>query len=257
MSEFTNKGVLITGAGNGIGRAAARAFAEAGARVVVSDIDEAGARETVVQIGRAGGKAEFIRCDVANPADVDALFDRAIGTLGEIHHAVNNAGIDSEMLPEPAWDLAEFTRIFAINVQGVFSCMRREIPHMRKLGGGTIVNLSSLAGIAGVPGKPIYTSSKHAVLGMTRAAALQYARDNIRVNALCPGSTRTNMLLPTFDLIPGGEASVRAGTPCKRIAEPEEMAQAILWLSSEHARFVIGQGLSVDGGLSAGLAPWS
>lgn len=257
MSEFKDKGVMITGAGNGIGRAAAAGFAKAGARVVVSDIDEGGGRETVAQITRAGGRALFIRCDVADPADVDAMIDRAIDHLGEIHHAVNNAGIDSEMLPEPGWDLEEFARIFAINVQGVFACMRREIPHMRKRGGGTIVNLSSLAGIAGVPSKPIYTSSKHAVLGMTRAAALQYARDNVRINALCPGSTRTNMLLPTFDLIPGGEASVQAGTPCKRIAEPEEMADAILWLSSEHSRFVIGQGLSVDGGLSAGLSPWS
>jgi NAD(P)-dependent dehydrogenase (short-subunit alcohol dehydrogenase family) len=257
MTDFKNKGVLVTGAGNGIGRAAAVGFAKAGARVAVSDIDERGGRETVAQIARTGADALYIRCDVADPADVDAMFDQAAGHLGEIHHAVNNAGIDSEMLLEPAWDLDEFARIFAINVQGVFACMRREIPHMRKIGGGTIVNLSSLAGIAGVPSKPIYTSSKHAVLGMTRAAGLQYARDNLRINALCPGSTRTNMLLPTFDLIPGGEASVRAGTPCKRIAEPEEMAEAILWLSSEHARFVIGQGLSVDGGLSAGLSPWS
>jgi NAD(P)-dependent dehydrogenase (short-subunit alcohol dehydrogenase family) len=256
MTDFQGRGALVTGAGNGIGRAAARAFAKQGARVAVSDIDERGGQETVAQITGAGGHAVFIRCDISKPSAVDVMFDRAVESLGQIHHAVNNAGVDSEMLAEPAWDLDEFARVHSVNVLGVFACMRREIWHMQKLGGGTIVNLSSFAGIAGVPTKPIYTATKHAVLGMTRSAGLQYAHQNIRVNALCPGSTRTNMLMPSLDLIPGGEETLRAATPAKRMAEPEEMAEAILWLSSERSRFVIGQGLPVDGGLSAGLAPW-
>lgn len=239
------------GAGNGIGRATAIAS------VIVSDIDERAGLETVARISESGSKALFVRCDVSDPQDVDVMFDRAIESLGAIHHAVNNSGVDSGMEPELRGNIEEFRRLYAVNVFGVFTCMRREIPHMKKLGGGAIVNLASLAGHMGVPSKPIYLGTKYAVLGMTRTAGLQYVRYNIRVNELCPGSVRTNMLEPSIDLIPGGEATLRAATPCKRIAEPEEMAAAMLYLSSESARFVIGQGLAIDGGLSAGIAPWS
>jgi NAD(P)-dependent dehydrogenase (short-subunit alcohol dehydrogenase family) len=256
MGDFSGKGALVTGAGGGIGRATSKAFAKEGANVVVSDIDERAGQETVTQIKAAGGKATFIRCDVSKAADVDALFDKAFAGVGKIHHAVNNAGIDPETSSEPRWDLEEFNRIYGINVFGVFACMRREIWHMRELGEGTIVNLSSFAGITGVPFKPIYTGAKFAVMGMTRSAGVQYARYNIRVNAICPGSVRTNMIKPSIDMIPGGEVTLSKATPVKRIAEPEEMAEAIIWLSSERSRYVIGQGLQIDGGLSAGLAPW-
>jgi NAD(P)-dependent dehydrogenase (short-subunit alcohol dehydrogenase family) len=257
MADFDGKTVLVTGAGGGIGRATALAFASQGARVALCDIDVRAGEETVALISAAHGAASFWRCDISKPAEVDAMFDQAVEHLGRIDHAVNNAGIDSEMAAEPRWDLEEFNRIFAINVQGVFACMRREIAHMLTLGAGTIVNLSSFAGLAGAPTKPIYTSSKHAVLGLTRSAGLQYAQHNIRVNALCPGSTRTEMTRPSIEAIPGGESTLTAAIPARRMAAPEEMAAAILWLSSAHSSYVVGQGIAVDGGLSAGIAPWA
>jgi NAD(P)-dependent dehydrogenase (short-subunit alcohol dehydrogenase family) len=256
MAEFEGKIALVTGAGSGIGRATSQAFAARGARVVVSDVNGQSGEETVAGIKSAGGDASFIRCDVADPAAVDAMFDEIIGRFGRLDHAVNNAGIDPEMPAEPRWDLEEFDRIYSINVRGLFSCMRREIPQMREQGGGTIVNLSSFAGIAGVPTKPIYNSSKHAVLGLTRSAALQYARYNVRVNAICPGAVNTAMLAPSIEAIPGGAAAMNALNPARRMAEPEEMADAIVWLSSDQARYVVGHPMVVDGGQSVGLSPW-
>jgi NAD(P)-dependent dehydrogenase (short-subunit alcohol dehydrogenase family) len=256
MSDFAGKIALVTGAGSGIGRATSQAFAARGARVIVSDVNGQSGEETVAKIASAGGDASFIRCDVADPAAVDAMFDEIISRFGRLDHAVNNAGIDPEMEAEPRWDLAEFDRIYSINVRGLFSCMRREIPQMREQGGGTIVNLSSFAGIAGVPTKPIYTSTKHAVLGMTRSAALQYARFNVRVNAICPGAVNTAMLAPSIEAIPGGAAAMNALNPARRMAEPEEMADAIVWLSSDQARYVVGHPMVVDGGQSVGLSPW-
>ena len=256
MSEFAGRIALVTGAGSGIGRATARGFADRGARVVVSDVNGQSGEQTTADIAAAGGDASFIRCDVADPAAVDAMFDEIIARFGRLDHAVNNAGIDPEMPAEPRWDLDEFDRIYAVNVRGVFSCMRREIPQMRAQGGGTIVNLSSFAGIAGVPSKPIYNSSKHAVIGLTRSAGLQYARFNVRVNAVCPGSVDTAMLAPSIEQVPGGVAALNAGNPARRMAAPEEIADAILWLSSEHSRYVVGHPMVVDGGQSAGLSPW-
>jgi NAD(P)-dependent dehydrogenase (short-subunit alcohol dehydrogenase family) len=256
MKDFAGRIALVTGAGSGIGRATSRAFAARGAHVVVSDVNGQSGEETVAGIADAGGEASFILCDVADPAAVDAMFDEVIGRFGRLDHAVNNAGIDPEMPAEPRWDLAEFDRIYSINVRGLFSCMRREIPQMREQGGGTIVNLSSFAGVAGVPTKPIYVSSKHAVLGLTRSAGLQYARYNIRVNAVCPGAVNTAMLAPSIEQIPGGAAAMNAINPARRMAEPEEMADAILWLSSDQSRYVVGHPMVVDGGQSVGLSPW-
>ncbi len=256
MAEFEGKIALVTGSGSGIGRATSQAFAAQGARVVVSDVNGQSGEETVAGIKATGGDASFIRCDVADPAAVDAMFDEIISLFGRLDHAVNNAGIDPEMPAEPRWDLEEFDRIYSINVRGVFSCMRREIPQMRAQGGGTIVNLSSFAGIAGVPTKPIYNSSKHAVLGMTRSAGLQYARFNVRVNAVCPGAVDTAMLAPSIEAIPGGAAAMNALNPARRMADPTEIADAILWLSSDHARYVVGHPMVVDGGQSVGLSPW-
>jgi NAD(P)-dependent dehydrogenase (short-subunit alcohol dehydrogenase family) len=256
MSEFEGKIALVTGAGSGIGRSTAQAFAARGARVVASDVNGQSGEEVVAGIAAAGGDASFIRCDVADPAAVDAMFDEIIQRFGRLDHAVNNAGIDPEMPAEPRWDLEEFDRIYSVNVRGVFSCMRRELPQMREQGGGTIVNISSFAGIAGVPSKPIYNSSKHAVIGLTRSAGLQYARHNIRVNAICPGAVDTALLAPTIEQIPGGVATLNAGNPARRMADPSEIADAILWLSSDQARYVVGHPMVVDGGQSAGLSPW-
>jgi NAD(P)-dependent dehydrogenase (short-subunit alcohol dehydrogenase family) len=253
MGDYSRRIALVTGGGSGIGRATSRAFGARGAVVIVSDIDHRSGEHTVGEIISAGGQAAFIWCDVADPGAVDALFDEIIYRYKRIDHAVNNAGIDPEIAE--SWDLGQFDRAFSVNVRGLFCCMRREIKEMRRQGGGTIVNLSSFAGIAGVPGKPIYVSSKHAVVGLTRSAGLQYARYNIRVNAICPGSVDTPMLAWSVEQIPGGAATLNAANPMRRMAEPEEIAAAILWLSSEDARYVVGHPLVVDGGQSSGLSP--
>lgn len=250
MAEFSGKVTLVTGAGAGIGRATAKAFAAQGARVVVSDVNVHGGRETVAEIEAHGGAATFIACDVSDAGAVDALFDQALRDCGHIDCAVNNAGVDIEMQVGPQWDLELFDRIFAINVRGVYLCMRREVEHMRTLGAGAIVNLASFASIAGVPNKPAYTASKHAVLGLTRSAALFYAQHNIRINALCPGSVNTAIIRANFAIIPGGEATLNAANPAHRMAEPEEIAEGAVWLCSPRSRYVVGHGLVIDGGQS-------
>lgn len=256
MSEFTGKTVLVTGAGGGIGGATARLFGAEGARVIVSDIGEAAGRETAAAVTAAGGEGVFIGCDISNPEQVDTLFDDIFARFGQLHHAVNCAGIDPEIVPDPEWDLDVFERVFDVNVRSVFCCMRREIKHMREKGGGTIVNLSSNSGVQGVPTKPIYCGSKHAVLGFTRSAGLQYGRFGVRINAICPGATRTGMIMPNIEKIPGGEAVMNTALPIRRMAEPVEMAKAILFLSSEASSYMIGSPLLFDGGLTAGMSPW-
>ena len=251
MTEFAGRNVLVTGAGNGTGRATALAFAAEGAAVIASDRNTAAGEQTVTTIVGRGGKARFIGCDVSDEAAVDQLCDRVIADHGRIDCAINNAGIDPELSPEPQWDLALFDRIFSINVRGVFLCMRREAEHMRAKGGGSIVNLGSFASVAGVPNKPGYTASKHAVLGMTRSAAIFYAQHGVTINAVCPGSVNTAMIQANIDIIPGGEATLNSFNPARRMAEPEEIAQAALWLCSPRARYAAGHALLIDGGQAA------
>lgn len=249
--DFAGKVALVTGAAGGIGAATAKALAAAGAKVVVADVSAKAGEQVVSEIKAAGGTASFITCDVSDPAAVKAMVDHAVSTYGGLDLAVNNAGIDPEFAPEARWDLGDFEKIMGVNIRGVFVGMKYEIEQMLKRGGGAIVNVASFAGLNGVPNKPAYTASKHAVIGMTKASSLQYARQGIRINAVCPGGVRTAIMtdnLPAdFDM-----TIVNDNHPIGRISDPEEIAGAILFLLSDKAGFVIGHGLVIDGGLGAG-----
>lgn len=248
--ELTGKVAFITGGGAGIGRATAQLLARNGAAVIVADIGIERGYETVETIRSAGGEASFAKCDVTDQASVEAAVSLAITTYGGLHCAVNNAGVDPELEMFAEWQLQHFDAIMNVNVRGVFHCMRQQIAHMVRAGGGSIVNIGSFASVAGVPNKPIYTASKHAVLGFTRAAALQYAKSKIRINAVCPGGVHTEILAANLAHIPNAEA-VMGANPFGRIAQPEEIAEAVLWLCSDRASYVTAHGMLVDGGLSA------
>jgi NAD(P)-dependent dehydrogenase (short-subunit alcohol dehydrogenase family) len=248
--EFAGLVTLVTGAASGIGRATAEAFAREGAHVVIADIDRAGGEATVARIVSAGGKATFQRCDVTDVSSVEAMSDQVRRTFGRLDCAVNDVGIDPEVTPEPSWDLEVFERVHATNVRGVFLCMKAEIALMLPRGAGAIVNLGSVAAVAGLANKPSYVSSKHAVLGLTRSAALQYAKRGIRVNAVCPGPVRTSMLQANLDVLADGGAQITTSAPLGRIAEPQEIADNILWLCSKRSSYIVGHGLLVDGGFT-------
>jgi NAD(P)-dependent dehydrogenase (short-subunit alcohol dehydrogenase family) len=249
MSErFDGKVALVTGAASGIGRASALMFSQRGARVVVADVQEPESAETVRLIESAGGQATFIRTDVARAADVEALVKRTIEVYGRIDCAHNNAGIEGPLVltadfPEDAWD-----RVLGINLKGVWLCMKYQIPHMLAQGGGAIVNTSSILGLVGSPMNPAYTAAKHGVLGVTKAAAIDYAHSGIRVNAVCPGITLTPMIERVIGRDPKVVEAVAAATPMRRGCQPEEIAAAAVWLCSSSASYVTGVGLTVDGG---------
>ncbi|MBP2316589.1 glucose 1-dehydrogenase [Azospirillum soli] len=237
---------LVTGAGSGIGRATALAFARSGARVVVADIARPSGEETVSLIAGEGGSAVFVPVDVADAASVEAMVAAAVAHYGRIDCAFNNAGIlpvkaRTAECSEDDWD-----RTIAVNLKGVWLCMKHEIRQMLAQGGGAIVNASSVAGLKGYALTSPYVASKHAIVGLTRTAAIEYGPDNIRVNAVCPGAVMT-------DLVRGLGTSVQSleGRPMARYAEPEEIAAAVLWLCSDEASFVTGSALPIDGGLSA------
>ena len=248
--EFAQKIVLLTGAASGIGKATAEAFALDGAHVVIADLNATAAERVAAGIVAAGGNASFRLCDVREPDSVRALFDYIRLTFNRLDYAVNDAGIDPEVSAEPSWDLEVFDQIQATNVRGVFLCLKGEVNLMLRKDGGVIVNLASFAALAGIANKPAYVCSKHAVLGLTRAAALQYARHGVRINALCPGPVRTPMLQANLDVLPNGGAGMESHVPLGRISEPHEMADAILWLCSKRSSSVVGHALSADGGMA-------
>jgi NAD(P)-dependent dehydrogenase (short-subunit alcohol dehydrogenase family) len=246
---FTEKVAFVTGAASGIGRAAALAFAREGASVVAADVSEEGNQETVRLIETQGRRALAVRCDVTKSADVKAALDKTAEAFGRLDFAFNNAGVEPRKpAPTADYDEAEWDRIFDINLRGVFLCMKHEIPLILKQGGGAIVNTSSGAGVIGIKGSPAYTAAKHGVIGLTRAAALDYAAQNIRVNAVCPGYIDTPMMGRFTGGTPEGVAKVVAEEPVGRMGKPEEIAAAVVWLCSDAAAFVIGHALVIDGG---------
>ncbi len=248
-SPMEGKVALATGSASGIGRATALAFAEQGARVALADIDSDGGHQTLRLIRQKGGEAVFVRADVTRAHEVEALIDEVARTFGGLDYAFNNAGIvgtpsSTVECTEENWD-----QVIAVNLKGVFLCMKSEIPLMLKRGHGAIVNMSSIAGLVGIRRNIAYVASKHGVVGLTRAAALEYAQAGIRINAVCPGFVRTPIL--KLDTNPAMERHYLAAEPMGRLGRPEEIAVAVVWLCSDSASFVTGHTFSVDGGLVA------
>jgi NAD(P)-dependent dehydrogenase (short-subunit alcohol dehydrogenase family) len=242
---------LVTGGGSGIGRATSLALAKEGAKVAVSDIVVAGGEETVRMITATGGEATFIKADVAKAAEVEALIKKVVETYGRLDCAFNNAGIEGTMTSTTDCSEENFDRTIAVNLKGVWLCMKHEIPQMLKQGGGAIVNTASVAGLVGFQGLSAYVASKHGVNGLTKTAALEYAKQGIRVNAVCPGVIHTPMLDRLFSSQPSAGETIAALEPVGRLGKPEEIAAAVVWLCSDAASFVTGLPMAVDGGLIA------
>lgn len=249
--DMKGKVALVTGSAQGIGQAIAMAFAKYGCSVVVSDVNEQAGKDTVSQIQKAGGTASFCACDVSVSADVQKLVQFAVDTFGRLDYAANNAGIElgnmfTAEVSEEQWD-----RMIAVNLKGVFLGMKYEIPVMVKQGGGAIVNTSSGTGMKAVPGLAPYVTSKHGINGLTKTAALEYARQNVRINAVCPGAILTPRFQAEVEHKPEIAESYKAMMPNGRLGEAREVAEAVVWLCSDQASLVNGVTLPVDGGVVA------
>ena len=247
-ARFTGKVAFITGAGSGIGRATALAFAAEGAAAAVVDVNEDSALETVRQIEALGGTGLAIRCEVSDDDQVNAAVDRTVTELGGLDIAFNNAGV--ELRPTPIVDIteADWSRVLDINLRGIFLCMKHQIPRMLDRGAGAIVNTSSGAGIKGFRGGAAYGASKFGVIGLTKCAAVDYADQGIRINAICPGIIDTEMMDRFTGGTDAGRAAVVAQEPIGRMGAPAEIAASVLWLCSEEAAFAVGHALVIDGG---------
>lgn len=245
--RFEGKTAFITGAASGIGRATAIAFAAEGARVVITDRVEAALQETAERVKAAGGEVLTITCDVSNPDDVSAAVAKAVKAFGRVDCAFNNAGVENKAAPLHEIKLEEWDRVLDINLRGTFICMKHEIAQMLNQGGGVVVNTSSGAGIRGVAGGASYAASKHAIIGMTKSAALDYAKQKIRVNAVLPG----NIATPMMDRFTQGDIQKAIDLePVGRLGKPDEIAEAVLWMCSDLGGFVTGASIVVDGGWS-------
>jgi NAD(P)-dependent dehydrogenase (short-subunit alcohol dehydrogenase family) len=245
--RFTDKVVLITGAASGIGRAAAIAFAAEDARVAMLDRSADALEAVQVSLKNAGSEVLTITCDVSSPDQVEGAIKQVVNRFGRLDIAFNNAGVENKAAPVHEIDLAEWDRIIGINLRGTFLCMKHELAQMVKQGGGVVVNTSSGAGIRGVAGGAAYAASKHAIIGLTRSAALDYAKQNIRVNAVLPGNIET----PMMDRFTGGDIQKAIDLePVGRLGKPEEIAEAVLWMASDLGGFVTGAATVIDGGWS-------
>ncbi|AGN01020.1 3-oxoacyl-(acyl-carrier-protein) reductase [Salinarchaeum sp. Harcht-Bsk1] len=244
--DFENEVAFVSGAAGGIGRATALAFAQEGAAVVVADIDEAGNRETAERIDALGSDALAVTCDLREPAEVQAAIERTIDEFGRLDYACNNAGVEQRSVKTADLDVEEWDRLLDTDLRGVFLSMKYQIPPIREHG-GAIVNISSGAGIRGFP-ESGYVAAKHGVVGLTKSAALEYADTDLRINAVCPGIIDTSMMDRVTDDREGGRQSVVEQEPIGRMGEPAEIANAVLWLCSDAASFVLGHAMVVDGG---------
>jgi NAD(P)-dependent dehydrogenase (short-subunit alcohol dehydrogenase family) len=252
MTErFAGKVAFVTGAASGIGRATALVLARDGAKVTVADIDAEGGEETAHMIKEAGGEALFVPTDTSKTEDVRRLIEATVETFGRLDYAVNNAGIEGALAPTAEYPEEAFDKVIAVNLKGVFLGMKYAIPEILKTGGGAIVNVSSILGKVAFPTAPAYTASKHGVLGLTKAAALEYATENIRINAVCPGFIETPMVMDRGLVArenPEVFEQIVNLAPVKRMGQPEEIGEAIAWLCSDAASFVDGHALVADGG---------
>jgi NAD(P)-dependent dehydrogenase (short-subunit alcohol dehydrogenase family) len=246
------KVALITGAGSGIGRATSRIFAREGALLMLVDVAADAAQETLEMVKELGATARCLKVDVSNAAEVEAAVARTVADFGRLDCAFNNAGVEGEPALTHKCSEANWNRVLAINLTGVWLCMKAEIAQMLKQGqGGAIVNTSSVAGIAGAIGGPAYVASKHGVAGLTRAAALEYGRHKIRVNAVCPGPIRTPMLSRLMQFTRDAQDRMTRSEPLRRLGEPEEVGETVAWLCSDRASYVTGLPMPVDGGFFA------
>jgi NAD(P)-dependent dehydrogenase (short-subunit alcohol dehydrogenase family) len=251
MKQFSGKVALVTGGASGLGRVSAIALGREGAKVVVSDVAVSEGEATVQMITAAGGQAIFTKADVTKSSEVEALVQATVKAFGRLDFALNNAGIDgvrarTSNYPEDVWH-----QVINLNLTGVFLSLKFELPVMVEQGSGVIINMSSVAGVTGFPGHAAYTASKHGVIGLTKTAALDYAKAGIRVNAICPAYTRTPMLSRMLEQKPELESKLISRVPLQRLGTAEEIAQAVIYLFSESAAFITGHSLVMDGGIVA------
>lgn len=245
---FKGKVAFVTGAASGMGLSTAKMFAEAGASVVLADINREAVESAAAALVASGHQAIGLKCDVTNEAEVASVVETAVSTFGRLDAAYNNAGINSPVSDFADASGEEFDRVNAVNLRGVWNCMKYELQHMRQQGSGAIVNCSSIGGLIGIAERAGYHASKHGVIGLTKSAALEYAARGVRINAICPGIIETPMVSGMLEREPEAMAALLKEQPIGRLGQPEEIASVVLWLCGPGASFVIGQSIAVDGG---------